>query len=252
MKVPLFQFPPFEVWYQNDCKWSGKIGEYYCEVHPTSWSMSGDETRYGCGIATSHVPLNIYVEPIARYNFFWDHQSIDDLKEAYEKATSEVVTCNELYGLNDYLINRPGRFHYHFRFEYPSDSEIQEYLCDKLDRNYWSQIDAVIAFSRKVDLNYDCLRSIAFELNTGNDFADAIKDLNMMTKGIGNKVADCICLYGLQHFEAYPIDTWMKKLIDDIYSGHFDTTPYASCAGYVQQLQFYYYRSLKKTKQGGC
>lgn len=91
-----------------------------------------------------------------------------------------VVTCNELYGLNDYLINRPGRFHYHFRFEYPSDSEIQEYLCDKLDRNYWSQIDAVIAFSRKVDLNYDCLRSIAFELNTGNDFADAIKDLNII------------------------------------------------------------------------
>ena len=91
-----------------------------------------------------------------------------------------VVTCNELYGLNDYLINRPGRFHYHFRFEYPSDSEIREYLCDKLDRNYWSQIDAVIAFSRKVDLNYDCLRSIAFELNTGNDFADAIKDLNII------------------------------------------------------------------------
>lgn len=90
MKVPLFQFPPFEVWYQNDCKWSGKIGEYYCEVHPTSWNMSGDETRYGCGIATSHVPLNVYVEPIARYNFFWDHQSIDDLREAYEKATSGV------------------------------------------------------------------------------------------------------------------------------------------------------------------
>lgn len=31
-----------------------------------------------------------------------------------------VITCNELRKLNDYLINRPGRFHYHFRFEYPS------------------------------------------------------------------------------------------------------------------------------------
>lgn len=91
-----------------------------------------------------------------------------------------VVTCNELYGLNDYLINRPGRFHYHFRFEYPSDSEIREYLCDKLAEKYWPQIDAVIAFSRRVDLNYDCLRSIAFELNTGSNFADAIKDLNII------------------------------------------------------------------------
>lgn len=84
------------------------------------------------------------------------------------------------------------------------------------------------------------------------DSYETAKQLLMMTKGIGNKVADCVCLYGLQHFEAYPIDTWMKKLIDDVYGGHFDTTPYASCAGYVQQLQFYYYRSLKKTKQGGC
>ena len=39
LTVPLFQFPPFEVWYQNDCKWSGKIGEYYCEVHPTSFGI---------------------------------------------------------------------------------------------------------------------------------------------------------------------------------------------------------------------
>ena len=31
-----------------------------------------------------------------------------------------IITCNSLNRLNDYLVNRPGRFHYHFRFEYPS------------------------------------------------------------------------------------------------------------------------------------
>lgn len=91
-----------------------------------------------------------------------------------------VVTCNELYQLNDYLINRPGRFHYHFRFEYPSDAEIREYLSDKLDKQYWPEIDAVIEFSRRVDLNYDCLRSIAFELSTGVSFSEAIKDMNIV------------------------------------------------------------------------
>lgn len=91
-----------------------------------------------------------------------------------------VVTCNELYQLNDYLINRPGRFHYHFRFEYPSDAEIREYLSDKLEEKYWPEIDAVVAFSRRVDLNYDCLRSIAFELSTGATFAEAIKDMNII------------------------------------------------------------------------
>lgn len=91
-----------------------------------------------------------------------------------------VITCNELRKLNDYLVNRPGRFHYHFRFEYPSAMEIKEYLRDKLDEKYYKEIDKVVLFSRKIDLNYDCLRAIAFELNTGESFESAIKDLNII------------------------------------------------------------------------
>lgn len=91
-----------------------------------------------------------------------------------------VVTCNELRGLNDYLINRPGRFHYHFRFEYPSDTEIKEYLQDKLNKAYYGEIEKVIAFSKRVNLNYDCLRAITFELNTGDSFETAIQDLNIL------------------------------------------------------------------------
>lgn len=92
-----------------------------------------------------------------------------------------IVTCNELYGLNNFIINRPGRFHYHFRFDYPAPEDIREYLTDKLDANYHSEIEKVIEFSRKISLNYDCLRAIVFELNNGNSFADAIADLNIMT-----------------------------------------------------------------------
>lgn len=92
-----------------------------------------------------------------------------------------IVTCNELYGLNNYIVNRPGRFHYHFRFDYPAPADIREYLGDKLDVCYHKQIDSVVEFSRKISLNYDCLRAIAFELNNGLDFADAIADLNIIT-----------------------------------------------------------------------
>lgn len=92
-----------------------------------------------------------------------------------------IVTCNELYGLNNFIINRPGRFHYHFRFDYPTPENIREYLTDKLDIRYHAEIDKVIEFSRKISLNYDCLRAIAFELNNGASFADAIIDLNIMT-----------------------------------------------------------------------
>ena len=91
-----------------------------------------------------------------------------------------VVTCNELRKLNEYLINRPGRFHYHLRFEYPSAVEIREYLRDKLAEEFRDEIDNVVSFAGKVSLNYDCLRSIAFELNHGLTFAEAIKDLNII------------------------------------------------------------------------
>lgn len=92
-----------------------------------------------------------------------------------------IITCNELYGLNDFIVNRPGRFHYHFRFEYPTPDDIREYLTDKLEETNYGEIDKVIEFSRKVSLNYDCLRAIAFELNLGQKFSDAISDLNIMT-----------------------------------------------------------------------
>lgn len=92
-----------------------------------------------------------------------------------------IVTCNELYSLNSYIVNRPGRFHYHFRFDYPTPEDIREYLGDKLIEEARGEIEKVVDFSRKVSLNYDCLRSIAFELNSGCDFSKAVIDLNIMT-----------------------------------------------------------------------
>lgn len=91
-----------------------------------------------------------------------------------------VITCNNLTKLSEYLINRPGRFHYHLRFGYPSAEEIRKYLEDKLVSDYYGEIDSVISFSGRVSLNYDCLRSIAFELNHGISFSEAIKDLNII------------------------------------------------------------------------
>lgn len=91
-----------------------------------------------------------------------------------------VVTCNDIRRLNDCIVNRPGRFHYHFRFEYPSAEEIQAYLTDKLNKRYYNEIKHIVDFSRKVDLNYDCLRAIAFEINSGESFSSAIQDLNIV------------------------------------------------------------------------
>jgi hypothetical protein len=82
--------------------------------------------------------------------------------------------------LNDYIINRPGRFHYHFRFDYPVNKEIEEYLKDKIAEEFYGEITKVVDFANKIPLNYDCLRAIAFELNCGVPFETAITDLNIV------------------------------------------------------------------------
>lgn len=98
----------------------------------------------------------------------------------YDGKKLFVITCNELRNLSDFLVNRPGRFHYHFRFDYPDADDITEYMQDKLPKEKYDEITKVISFSKKVPLNYDCLRAIAFEINHSGDFENAIKDLNIV------------------------------------------------------------------------
>ena len=58
-------------------------------------------------------------------------------------------------------------------------------MRDKLDEKYHSEINKVASFSRKIKLNYDCLSAIALELNEGETFEDAIKDLNIVNTSEG-------------------------------------------------------------------
>lgn len=128
-----------------------------------------------------------------------------------------IVTCNKLNHLNDYIVNRPGRFHYHFRFDYPTKVEIEEYLQDKIDEQYFGEIEKVISFANKVPLNYDCLRAISFELQCGTSFEEAISDLNilniqkeeynlvLMFKD-GTKVHTTVCM---DMFSSEEFKTWL-------------------------------------------
>ena len=43
-------------------------------------------------------------------------------------------------------------------------------------------------------------------------------DYLMRFKGIGMKVASCILLFAYQKYDVYPVDTWVKKYMEDIYN----------------------------------
>lgn len=70
----------------------------------------------------------------------------------------------------------------------------------------------------------------------------------MEVKGIGNKVADCICLFGLHRIDSCPIDTWMKKIINVRYGGIQPEWMKSEYAGIFQQYVFAYERSLDGNK----
>lgn len=61
--------------------------------------------------------------------------------------------------------------------------------------------------------------------------------------GIGDKVANCIALFGLGCYDAFPIDVWIQRIIDTYFGGQFDTSWCEEYAGIVQQYMFYYERN---------
>ena len=91
------------------------------------------------------------------------------------------ITINNLRSVSSYLVNRPGRFHYHLRFDYPDAAAVREYLVAEAPRAQEKAIDQAVSFSQKINLNYDHLRAIAHEIdhNPEEDFGSLIEDLNI-------------------------------------------------------------------------
>jgi N-glycosylase/DNA lyase len=82
---------------------------------------------------------------------------------------------------------------------------------------------------------------------------DARKEL-LRFKGVGNKVADCALLYGGIKYDVFPVDVWVKRVMEELYfkreAGFAEIQKFASekfgqYAGFAQQYLFYYAREHK-------
>lgn len=76
----------------------------------------------------------------------------------------------------------------------------------------------------------------------------------MSFKGIGEKVANCIMLFGLQVKTVFPVDVWINKVYNHIFNKNETdrskitrelTERYGNLSGYAQQYFYYYYRENK-------
>ena len=90
-----------------------------------------------------------------------------------------VVTCNQLNRISAYMLDRPGRFHYHFTLSTPKAEEVKEYMTDKLKPEYHHVIQDVVNMANIIEMPYDYLRAIAFDLNQGYSLKETMNDLNI-------------------------------------------------------------------------
>lgn len=68
--------------------------------------------------------------------------------------------------------------------------------------------------------------------------------------GVGDKVADCVLLFAFEKKNAFPIDTWVKRILRELYHIEdskkayqtFVNSYFTEFAGYAQQYLFYYMR----------
>lgn len=73
--------------------------------------------------------------------------------------------------------------------------------------------------------------------------------------GVGPKVANCIALFAMRKFDSFPIDVWVKKVMNTMYGieendmkkmAEFAAENFGELGGIAQQYLFYYITHAKK------
>jgi N-glycosylase/DNA lyase len=64
-------------------------------------------------------------------------------------------------------------------------------------------------------------------------------------KGVGPKVAACALLFGFEKTDCFPIDVWVKRLMQEYYGGEVKGSDFGRYAGLAQQYLFYHRRYIE-------
>lgn len=73
-----------------------------------------------------------------------------------------------------------------------------------------------------------------------------LMDFFLSFKGVGTKVASCILLFSYHRLDIFPIDVWIRRILDEHYDGAMDLAGMERFSGVIQQYMFYYERSKAK------
>ena len=157
-----------------------------------------------------------------------------------KKAVETIAT-----DLGDYLGNYKGRDHFSFPEPDRLAEKSEEYIREFYRVGF--RADRIREVSRRIaDGEFDT--TCIFDI----EHKDA-KELLTTLPGIGPKVSDCILLFAFDKGEAFPVDVWVKRVMEYFYFKRPATKReledsgeklFGPLAGYAQQYLFYYAREL--------
>jgi N-glycosylase/DNA lyase len=130
------------------------------------------------------------------------NSNIPKIKSSLEKITKKFGTQVKIQNKEFFLFPEPEKI------EKASIDEIK--ACGVGYRAQFIKEAAKMVVLKKIDFKYleKC------------DYHEAKKNI-CLVPGIGNKVADCIMLFSLNKLEAFPLDTWIIKILEKYYSKEF-------------------------------
>ena len=156
-----------------------------------------------------------------------------------QKTIPAIKSCVEkIAGRYGELMETPyGRV-----YLFPSASQMQNCSAEELNQcklGYRTPyIQDAIDKVTSGQLNLDTLYSYS-----DMQLFNALKSVH----GVGDKVANCIALFAYGRTSLVPVDTWIRKVIDNVYDGQSPFTRYGNDAGIMQQYIFYYAQHNKKS-----
>jgi len=125
------------------------------------------------------------------------------------------------------------------------------YLFPKLGdiSDYKKVVAAKTGFRARYILEINTALSTGFESRLRSMSYEAARRELMGLPGVGPKVADCVALFSLEKFEAFPVDVWIRRTMQGLYfKGHktsdkelrqFASEYFGDYCGYANQFLFY-------------
>lgn len=134
-------------------------------------------------------------------------------------------------------------------YAFPSPEKLSSLTLEEIDviksgfRGKYILSAAKAVVNGQIDL--ECLKNASYEY---------AKQELLKLPGVGNKVADCVLLFGLAKYEGFPVDVWIKRIMEYCYFEKEVTKEEISCyaadkfgnlGGFAQQYLFYWARENK-------